>query len=331
MIRGRRGLRAGPLGAGRAGEGRGAHCGSSAVTSASCRRPRSRRRWATSRQMRVLPFSLAVFFGCSPSRPSRTHSSPRCGVAATTSRSCGRSASRRRQSRVAIAWQATLIAVAGVVIGLPLGIIAGRTVWRSLAVIVPDGLRAAARAGRRGLARDARRGAGRERHRRRSRTVRGAHPTRRTHSGWSDAYCGQVGQEAQRVGVRAADEERRDRGPAPRVEPLGDALLRARRARSRRRTRRGRPAIASSRLPSKKRSWMRCASSSKPIRAISSVWKLRRLRAHAADVEAERRLDRPERVGDVVVDVHGHVHRDLEAVGFAAASVRSYTSGRYGE
>ena len=33
--------------------------------------------------------------------------------------------------------------------------------------------------------------------------------------------------------------------------------------------------IASSRLPSKNRSWIWCASSSKPIRAISSVWKLR--------------------------------------------------------
>ena len=40
-----------------------------------------------------------------------------------------------------------------------------------------------------------------------------------------------------------------------------------------------------------------------------------RLRAHAADVEAERRLDRPQRIGDVVVDHHRHVHRDLEAVG----------------
>jgi hypothetical protein len=39
----------------------------------------------------------------------------------------------RRQSRIAIAWQATLIAAAGVVIGVPLGIVTGRLVWRRLA------------------------------------------------------------------------------------------------------------------------------------------------------------------------------------------------------
>ena len=38
-----------------------------------------------------------------------------------------------RQSRVAIAWQATLLAVAGVIVGVPLGIVAGRTIWRWLA------------------------------------------------------------------------------------------------------------------------------------------------------------------------------------------------------
>jgi predicted lysophospholipase L1 biosynthesis ABC-type transport system permease subunit len=38
-----------------------------------------------------------------------------------------------RQSRVAIAWQATLLAVAGVIVGVPLGLIAGRTIWRWLA------------------------------------------------------------------------------------------------------------------------------------------------------------------------------------------------------
>jgi ABC-type antimicrobial peptide transport system permease subunit len=39
----------------------------------------------------------------------------------------------RRQSRVAIAWQATMLAVAGVVIGVPLGIAVGRLTWRWLA------------------------------------------------------------------------------------------------------------------------------------------------------------------------------------------------------
>jgi ABC-type antimicrobial peptide transport system permease subunit len=39
----------------------------------------------------------------------------------------------RRQSRIAIAWQATIIAAAGVVIGVPLGIVTGRLIWRWLA------------------------------------------------------------------------------------------------------------------------------------------------------------------------------------------------------
>ena len=39
----------------------------------------------------------------------------------------------RRQTRLAIAWQATLIAVAGLIVGVPLGIAAGRLVWRRLA------------------------------------------------------------------------------------------------------------------------------------------------------------------------------------------------------
>jgi hypothetical protein len=39
----------------------------------------------------------------------------------------------RRQSRIAIAWQATIIAAVGVVVGVPLGIVAGRLVWRWLA------------------------------------------------------------------------------------------------------------------------------------------------------------------------------------------------------
>ena len=39
----------------------------------------------------------------------------------------------RRQSRIAIGWQATLIAAAGVVAGVPLGIVSGRLIWRWLA------------------------------------------------------------------------------------------------------------------------------------------------------------------------------------------------------
>ena len=61
----------------------------------------------------------------------------------------------RRQSRIAIAWQATLIAVAGIVIGVPLGIVAGRLAVALARAQLPGRLRAAAR-GRRGRARRAR-------------------------------------------------------------------------------------------------------------------------------------------------------------------------------
>jgi hypothetical protein len=43
----------------------------------------------------------------------------------------------RRQSRIAIAWQATLIAAVGLVVGVPLGIVTGRFVWRWLANNLP--------------------------------------------------------------------------------------------------------------------------------------------------------------------------------------------------
>ncbi len=39
----------------------------------------------------------------------------------------------RRQTRLAIAWQSTLLAAGGVVVGVPLGIVSGRLVWRWLA------------------------------------------------------------------------------------------------------------------------------------------------------------------------------------------------------
>jgi predicted lysophospholipase L1 biosynthesis ABC-type transport system permease subunit len=39
----------------------------------------------------------------------------------------------RRQTRGAIAWQSTLLAMAGVIVGVPLGVIAGRLAWRWLA------------------------------------------------------------------------------------------------------------------------------------------------------------------------------------------------------
>src|SRR6185437_3147609 len=40
---------------------------------------------------------------------------------------------RRRQVSAAIAWQATVVAAIAIVIGMPLGIVAGRWGWRSFA------------------------------------------------------------------------------------------------------------------------------------------------------------------------------------------------------
>jgi hypothetical protein len=43
----------------------------------------------------------------------------------------------RRDARIAIAWQATLIAIVGLVVGIPLGIVAGRLIWKQLAENFP--------------------------------------------------------------------------------------------------------------------------------------------------------------------------------------------------
>jgi hypothetical protein len=83
--------------------------------------------------LRALPLVLAVFFGLL--------------AIATVAHALVTTVRRRRhdlailrsfgftarQSRVAIAWQATLLAIAGVIVGVPLGIVAGRTIWRWLA------------------------------------------------------------------------------------------------------------------------------------------------------------------------------------------------------
>ena len=50
----------------------------------------------------------------------------------------------RRQSRIAIAWQATIIAAAGVVIGVPLGIVAGPGAVATARPQLPRRLRAPA-------------------------------------------------------------------------------------------------------------------------------------------------------------------------------------------
>ena len=43
----------------------------------------------------------------------------------------------KRDARIAIAWQATLIAIVGLVLGIPLGILAGRLIWKQLAESFP--------------------------------------------------------------------------------------------------------------------------------------------------------------------------------------------------
>ncbi len=43
----------------------------------------------------------------------------------------------RRQARLTVAWQATTLALIGLVIGVPLGVILGRAIWRNVAVATP--------------------------------------------------------------------------------------------------------------------------------------------------------------------------------------------------
>jgi ABC-type antimicrobial peptide transport system permease subunit len=84
-------------------------------------------------ELRSLPLALGVFFALL--------------AAATVAHALVTTVRRRRQelavlrsigftrgqTRIAIAWQATLIAVAGVIVGVPIGIAAGRLMWRRLA------------------------------------------------------------------------------------------------------------------------------------------------------------------------------------------------------
>jgi hypothetical protein len=83
--------------------------------------------------LRVLPLVLAAFFGLlaiATVAHALVSTVRRRRHDLAIMRSFGFTA---RQSRVAIAWQATLLAIAGVVVGVPLGILAGRTIWRWLA------------------------------------------------------------------------------------------------------------------------------------------------------------------------------------------------------
>jgi hypothetical protein len=83
--------------------------------------------------LRVLPLVLAAFFGLlaiATVAHALVTTVRRRRHDLAIMRSFGFTA---RQSRIAITWQATLLAIAGVIVGVPLGILAGRTIWRWLA------------------------------------------------------------------------------------------------------------------------------------------------------------------------------------------------------
>ena len=80
-----------------------------------------------------LPLALGAFFALLAARRSRTPWSRPCAGGVATSRCCAPIGFTRRQTRGAIAWQSTLLAVAGIVVGVPIGIAVGRIAWRWLA------------------------------------------------------------------------------------------------------------------------------------------------------------------------------------------------------
>ena len=87
--------------------------------------------------MRSLPLTLGVFFALLASATvahALVTTVRRRRQELAVMRSIGLT---RRQSRIAIAWQATIIAVAGVIVGVPLGIVTGRLLWRRLASDFP--------------------------------------------------------------------------------------------------------------------------------------------------------------------------------------------------
>ncbi len=85
------------------------------------------------KRMEDLPLALAGFFGllaCATVAHALVTTVRRRRRDLAVLRSIGFT---RRQTRGAIAWQATLLAMVGIVIGVPLGIVAGRVTWRWLA------------------------------------------------------------------------------------------------------------------------------------------------------------------------------------------------------
>ncbi len=88
-------------------------------------------------QLRSLPFALAIFFGLlavATVAHALVTTVRRRRVDLAVLRSLGFT---RGDSRIAIAWQATLIAIVGLVVGVPLGIFTGRILWKQLAESFP--------------------------------------------------------------------------------------------------------------------------------------------------------------------------------------------------
>jgi hypothetical protein len=88
-------------------------------------------------QLRVLPLALAIFFALLAAA-TVSH------ALVTTVRRRNRDLAilraigfTRRETRIAIGGQATLLAIGGLVLGIPLGILVGRAVWKQLAVSFP--------------------------------------------------------------------------------------------------------------------------------------------------------------------------------------------------
>jgi hypothetical protein len=85
----------------------------------------------------TMPLVLAIFFGllgCATVAHALVTTVRRRRYDLAVLRAMGFS---RRQSRLAIAWQATILAVLGLLVGVPLGIVLGRTVWRWVAEDFP--------------------------------------------------------------------------------------------------------------------------------------------------------------------------------------------------
>ncbi len=83
--------------------------------------------------LRTMPMVLAIFFAilaCATVAHALVTTVRRRRVDLAVLRSFGFT---RRQTRLAVAWQATILAALGLVVGVPLGIVAGRVVWRWVA------------------------------------------------------------------------------------------------------------------------------------------------------------------------------------------------------